>query len=57
MNLYASTTFWTAAAAVFIAVMAGFTGWSIVASPFGRANLAISRTATLRSAALHCSAS
>ena len=32
MSWYASTTFWTAAAAVFTAVMAGFTGWSIVAS-------------------------
>jgi hypothetical protein len=32
MSWYASTTFWTGAAAVFTAVMAGFTGWSIVAS-------------------------
>ena len=32
MSWYASTTFWTGAAAVFTAVMAGFTGWSIVVS-------------------------
>ena len=32
MSWYASTTFWTGAAAVFTAVMAGFTGWSILAS-------------------------
>lgn len=32
MSWYANTTFWTGAAAVFTAVMAGFTGWSIVAS-------------------------
>ncbi len=32
MSWYASTTFWTGAAAVSTAVMAGFTGWSIVAS-------------------------
>ncbi|THD10995.1 hypothetical protein [Metallibacterium scheffleri] len=32
MSWYVSTTFWTGAAAVFTAVMAGFTGWSVVAS-------------------------
>ncbi|MHB8392058.1 MAG: hypothetical protein ACYDBH_21185 [Acidobacteriaceae bacterium] len=32
MSWYANTTFWTGAAAVFTAVMAGFTAWSIVAS-------------------------
>lgn len=32
MSWYASTTFWTGAAAIFTAVMAGLTGWSIVAN-------------------------